>query len=112
MKSITINITPLEKEGAKAAMVSVEGDFTLKNAAEIKQQLMHIAENFDHVEVSLNHIVGLDLSGIQLLYAMDKTFTSQKKLLALNVTLSAELEALIKHAGFSDILQKGNQADN
>lgn len=88
-----MNAEKKRKDGARPAhSLSIEGELTIYQAAEIKQTLQAALEQCDELEIDLSAVSEIDTAGVQLLIAAKKT--AQEKQIALR--LSAHSAAVME----------------
>jgi anti-anti-sigma regulatory factor len=105
MKKVHI-VTEAQKTGDKiSGKISLEGELTLINAQEIKTKLYEALKKYQVLKVSVQNVLSLDLSTIQLLYALSKTAGEMKKAVTFTIVLPPEIEPLLRKAGFRSLLE-------
>jgi anti-anti-sigma factor len=102
----TQNHTEIFKPGNENNLtISLEGELTLNNATAIRNQLIEALGKCDSLQLKLNQVTSIDLSGIQLLHSLNKTCQYSGKNLAIEISLDRELELLIARTGFESLLE-------
>ena len=103
-KMYTITIQPSKRKKVKKTKVIMEGDLTILEMQSIKDELVPLFDVYDFVDIVLNNVGKLDLSCVQMLYAMKSHYASIGKTVTVDSELPAELKTIINRAGFSDVL--------
>ena len=104
MDSYNISVVPSGDKDSKGVTVLLNGDLTLQNSEDIKQELSSIVGKYLKITIKSDNIENIDLSYIQLLFSI---YFYQKKLsinVDIDMKLNDELESLVKHSGFGNIL--------
>lgn len=109
MRNVIINATPIKGSKPKNINITIEGDFNLHNAEEIKQQLLQNVKNAQHITLDLKNITDFDLSSLQILFALHKTIKNSNKNITLNYQLPDELFSVINHCGYAKLLNEINK---
>jgi anti-anti-sigma regulatory factor len=85
--------------------VFLEGELTIAQAGQIRNNLNEALRKHDTVKVTVQHVTSMDLTCIQLVYAFMKTCAQQKKKALLDIKLDADLEVLLTKCGLKFNLQ-------
>jgi ABC-type transporter Mla MlaB component len=101
MKKINITVIPIEPD--KNARILLEGEWTVKQTIAIHQELIAQIDKYESVEVVLQQITSLDITGIQLLYAIRQSAIAANKQCRFELAISHELEQLLAHTGFAHL---------
>jgi anti-anti-sigma regulatory factor len=104
MDFYNISVVPSGDKDSKGVTVLINGDLTLQNSEDIKQELSSIISKYIKITIKSDNIENIDISYIQLLFSI---YFYQKKLsidLDIDIKLNDELESLVKHSGFGRIL--------
>lgn len=109
MRNVIIHAAPIKGSKPKAITISIEGDFNLHNADEIKKQLLQNIKNAQLIAVNLKNITDFDLSSIQILFALHKTIKKLNKDITIDYQLPDELYAVINHCGYTKLLNDINK---
>ena len=81
-----------------------EEELTINNVEEAKTIIDEAFENFEDIDIVCQNVRNLDLTFLQLFYAMYQTGKNENKMLNFNFNFSEELENLIKMIGFDKVL--------
>lgn len=100
MKKKTYKITfPGKKTGDKGIFV-FEGELTIANIEQIKEEIGSSFRGFDKVSVKLKNVGSFDLTIIQYLNALKVTLEKENKDFDLDILLNEELRELYERSGF------------
>jgi ABC-type transporter Mla MlaB component len=112
MKNITFEIQPNNND-TNSICIHLGGDLSLKGVTGLRSKLVEIKDQYNKVEMNVGDVTTLDLSAIQLLLSLKKTFQSLNKELQINFSLAPEMIDLVIKGGFEELLT-GNKklADN
>jgi hypothetical protein len=100
LDDIKIYYKPSKRKTQKRIMISLEGNFTLKNIHLLKENIPSIFENYDFLELKLENITDLDVSAIQLFHLMRFIYGPQKKFVAIKASFSDAQAKLLNTCGF------------
>ena len=103
-KMYTITVQPSKRKKVKKTKVILEGHLTVIEMQNIKDELIPLFETYDFVDIALMNIVKLDLSCVQLLYALKSHFSGIGKTVIVDSELPPDLKTVINRAGFTDVL--------
>lgn len=98
--SDTIKTQTETDETTNRTVLEINGELTVKNMSYLKNQVLETLNNTDNLLVKLKDIESLDIAGIQLLIAAEKTATSNNKSIAFETTLPDKLSGLMENTGF------------
>lgn len=93
----------IEKTGNKkneTVKMIISGDFTIDNADEIKHDLLKNIAGTKSINLVIDEISNIDLTALQLIYALEKSLLNKDIAFSLKVNLPEELLKLVQHAGF------------
>jgi anti-anti-sigma regulatory factor len=100
MRNATITIRSATQ--SQPATLLLNGQLTLANAEPIRQALLRLLTETDHLALEAGGITALDVSFIQLLYALRHSAQALGKRVDLKLNLTAEQGQLITRAGFGE----------
>jgi len=103
MKKINIKTSKTETQ----TILEISGDLSLNTADLVKNELIEQLGKLsksDILQIKLDKITNFDLSVIQLFISLKNTATKQSKIVKLETNLPQEIQAIINHAGFAEIL--------
>lgn len=104
MKKRALEIPKVKKGETIKATLYVDDELSFINAAEIQEDILkHVKDDFDQLNIQAS-LVHLDLTGIQLLYAIKKTCETFNKQVTFSMKMNEELKTLITRAGFKELL--------
>lgn len=81
--------------------LQLSGELTVKNAQEIKENLLKGIQSFKQLEILVDQPEALDITLFQLLEATKKSIYKQKKKLTLTYRLSDDIHELCRKAGLT-----------
>jgi anti-anti-sigma regulatory factor len=81
-------------------VVSLEGDATIADVGSLTARLKEAIDNSAKVLINLSHVTGLDLAGIQALYAAKKEARERGVALHLTGTASDSVREAFEAGGF------------
>lgn len=85
---------------ASTGTYTLPGDFSIAVIETVKKEIdQHLASG-DHLTIKGDGIKAIDLTGIQLLYAIRKTANENSKQFTIDITLKEEAEMFLSKAGF------------
>lgn len=99
MRNAKITITPNETD-EQYASITMEGDLTLQNAEQIKQNLVQALKQYQYLSLNIENVENIDLPFIQLLYALKKTVVNSGKELQIAALVPEDLQLILEHSGF------------
>lgn len=105
MKKVHIVTEALNPGNKISGKISLEGELTLINAQEVKTKLYEALKKYQALKVSARNVLSLDLSIIQLLYALSKTAGEIKKTVTFDIVVPPETNLLLRKAGFKSLLE-------
>jgi len=82
----------------------LEGMLTIERSREIRDLLQQAIEEEDTLVVDLSHVKGIDLSFIQLLYALRKEAEEDEKTVRLTGPVQQRIKDIFLLAGCEDLL--------
>ena len=103
MKKKALEIPKVKKGEPIKATLLVDDELSFINAEEIQEDILKHIKSIDQLVIQAS-LVHLDLTGIQLLYAIRKTCEANKKQVTFNLRMNEELKTLISRAGFKELL--------
>jgi ABC-type transporter Mla MlaB component len=80
--------------------LSLEGELTVSNAADLRQGLLAALEQSDRLELDLDAVTAIDLAGLQLLCSAQRTAMAGEKSLTFKDALPPALQEACANAGF------------
>ena len=101
MDTFEIITQPIESNAAK---VFINGSLTTQNLVDIKDQLIVLLQDFDELEVIVDHFDEFDISCIQIFYALSKSASHLDKKITYHVDLPEQIADILSHSGFKNLL--------
>ncbi len=102
MKKNSFTCTFLAGNEAGPDILTLEGDISIRNSAEVKTALMSAGITSPKVIIRLSNIESLDLASVQLLLSMEKTLNQSGKDVQIGAKLPGNLSAVIHNSGFGE----------
>lgn len=84
-----------------ARVLTVQGELTIFSAAEFKAALFDALSGAGHVTVDVEHVNGVDLTGLQILCSAHRSATAEGKSISLAGEQSPVFAEAVVLAGFS-----------
>ena len=102
MKNKALEIVNSKKGEPTKAILYIDDELSFINSEQIKQDILSHLKEFDHLLIQAN-IAHLDLTGVQILYSIQKTCETLNKQVTYNIKMNEELKNLISRAGFKEL---------
>lgn len=99
---IKVEFIPSKRKTQKKVFVHLSGDLTIRNVNLLKDKIPALFDEFDHVELVLKEITGIDITTIQLFNLMRVNYHSFGKFTYINAELTAEQKKMLNTCGFSE----------
>ena len=104
MKATGFTITTTKKG---ITLLSANGELTVATSSEFKHQLSKLLKKEDpQVGLSLEHILSIDVSALQLILALKKELTKRKKKLVISWPQNSNILSLIKKTGLQEVIEE------
>ncbi|UCH80378.1 MAG: STAS domain-containing protein [Nitrospiraceae bacterium] len=94
----------------KKKVLTINGSLTIEHVEELKNILLEIKENADHIIVNLANVESVDASCLQLLCSAHKTYLNENKSLEISTQCSEVLKRTVGNSGYAQ--HKGCRQDN
>ena len=101
-----ITFTLKENKGKNSADIIMSGDIILDEIENVHKKLMEASDKYAKIELLVNNVTQIDMSGIQFLIAFRKKMKNKNKTEYINLKLDIEDEKVMIRAGFSYLLGK------
>ena len=102
----TYTVRSLKNQKKNLQTVSFEGDLSLKNSISLYKKVKSLKIKTDHLNVQLNNVEKMDVTFIQILYALKAKLEGEGVSVEVDSTLPGELKNIIQNTGFRDIISK------
>jgi len=102
MKRKALEIPKPKKGEPVKAILYVDDELSFINAVQIKDEILQHLKEFDLLLIQAN-IAHLDLTGVQLLYSIQKSCETFNKKVTYNIKMNEELKNLISRSGFKEL---------
>jgi ABC-type transporter Mla MlaB component len=100
MKQASINITGNKK---KNAGITLEGSLVLGSLHAVKEELAKAMDRYTSIHVTVKNVATIDLTGVQLLFAIRHSAAALHKKASFEIELAGELNTIISQAGFQNL---------
>lgn len=104
MKKKTYKISSKTDKLSGLQTLQMEGDLSIKNASSIKNELTALGYTGSKISIHLLNIASLDLTGIQLVYALLGSLKLEGKETEMKADLPEDLMKLAGNAGFKELI--------
>jgi len=101
-ENLQIEFVASKRKTQKRVFANITGNLTVVDAALLKSRIPVLFEYFDHVELNLSDIKGIDTAIIQLFNLMRVQFHSLGKFTYINAEFPKEIRSLLITCGFSE----------
>lgn len=102
MKRKTLEIQKAAKGEVAKATLFIDDELSFINCNEIKEEVLKHLNEFDLLLIQAN-IAHIDLTGIQLLYAVRRSLEAINKQVKFAFRLNVELKNLVIRSGFTEL---------
>lgn len=79
--------------------ILLEGGLTVSNIEPIKETVLAALQQYQSIKIQLQNVEILDLSVLQILYALRRAAKTDSKTIQLEMYLSEELQTLVRQSG-------------
>jgi anti-anti-sigma regulatory factor len=100
MKQASISVTSNKK---KSVHIILEGSLIVGSLSTIKEELTAAISHYSTIQVTVTNVTAIDLTGIQLLFAIKKSSELLHKKLSFSIELPDEINKIISLAGFHNL---------
>ena len=90
------------KKTTKKEAIILKDDLTIQKASEIREQLLNILDQNEHLTINLKDVRECDLTFLQLLIALRKSVEESGKTLTLITGNNQSLYHLMKNSGYPE----------
>ena len=80
--------------------IRFSGDLDIRNSDDIRKQLLALSPDTAQVKLILENTDNIDLSFLQLLYALILRLKKEKKIVVFSQELNDEYERIVRESGF------------
>ncbi|MBN2612864.1 MAG: STAS domain-containing protein [Bacteroidales bacterium] len=92
-----------KKPKENSTLFEIKDGITISNVSDIRKKMLKYIEGSKTLRVKIDKTEQLDLSGIQLLYSLQKSCIQQGKKIQFDINLAEETMELLKNSGFNNI---------
>lgn len=82
----------------------IQGRLTIENIQDIKTKLQEAVANFQNIQIYVEQVEAIDLTFLQLLYSLKRSFSETSKNISFNLMLSDENKTLLRQSGLESLL--------
>jgi len=100
-----INIDIKPTENSLFADVIIEGDVALRSVANILPPLSAAVDKYEKLNVKFQNMTSFDLSGIQVIFALQKSAEEKSKEINITGDIDADMQQLLINNGLEKIFQ-------
>lgn len=104
MNKLNITIRPTENNLERGVVVLLEGELVLGQIKDVKNELLGAISQHDYLKIILLEVINVDLSFVQLLYAIRKSASLLGKQVSYDIDLPEDLRNLLANAGFNEVV--------
>lgn len=90
-----------DKNNSGSGILSMEGDLTIRNIKKIHEYVLKSSKNYKQISIDIKNVAHLDLTIIQLITSLRKTYKTD----SISCDLPATIKKNIDIAGMTDILK-------
>ena len=102
----TYTVRSLKNQKKNLQTVSFEGDLSLKNSISLYKKVKSLKITTDHLNVQLNNVEKMDVTFIQIIYALKAKLEGEGVTVEVDSTLPGELKNIVHNTGFREIESK------
>ncbi len=99
-----INVSVRQERSGKSVQVLLEGELVLGQIEAVQQTLLSVMSKHEIIMVSLQGLVSLDVSGIQLLHAARRMAVELGKQCIFKKDFPNELRQVVEQAGITQLI--------
>lgn len=106
MSNYSLKLKSNGKKKDKDYTLNLGGDLSLNSISEIHEELKKELDKVNSLQIVLNEVEQIDITLIQVLYAIEKEFKTENKSVQITMNLSDQDELLLKRTGFNKYFEK------
>ncbi|MGN7612812.1 STAS domain-containing protein [Magnetococcales bacterium HHB-1] len=91
-------------EGEKSAILALSGDVTIQYVTDLKKIIVDNYSKVDHLKLDMANVSRIDLAGLQLLCAANRTFLRDNKTFSITGNVPEAVSQSIQETGYGDCL--------
>ncbi len=84
--------------------ITLSGQLTINSITKLVAEMKDLLQNTSNVNIQVKEVENMDLTFIQMLFAIKNSGKKENYKIKVNMDLSEELTLLISNAGFHEIL--------
>jgi hypothetical protein len=97
-----VEFVPSKRKTQKKIFVHLFGALTIQNAREMSNRIPMLFDEYDHVELVLKDVTGIDITAIQLFNLMRVNYHSFGKYTYINAELTNDQKKMLTTCGYSE----------
>ena len=97
-----VEFVPSKRKTQKKIFVHLSGALTIQNVGAMSNRIPVLFDEFDHVELVLKDVTGIDITAIQLFNLMRVNYHSFGKYTYINAELTTDQKKMLTTCGFSE----------
>jgi hypothetical protein len=104
MGKLNVKVIPTTIDGIKSGTLILENELGIENIDELRLEMLEIIKDFQQLEIKVKEAKAIDLTTLQLLYAVKQSYSLQNKKIAIKLDIHNENRKLIECSGYAIIL--------
>lgn len=88
------------KKSGETTDVTIKGDLIVQNAAELRNKLLELLQQFQHLRLNIHSVDRIDLAGLQLFCSARQTALKMNKLLEVE-EIPPKITETVKSSGYA-----------
>jgi len=101
-ENMKVEFVPSKRKTQKKIFVHLSGSLTIQNIGEMKNRIPLLFDEYDHVELVLKEVIGIDITAIQLFNIMRVNYHAFGKHTYINAELTNEQKKMLSTCGYSE----------
>ncbi|MEY4604306.1 MAG: hypothetical protein RIT43_1598 [Bacteroidota bacterium] len=97
-----VEFIPSKRKTQKKIFVHLSGALTIQNVSQMKDRIPMLFDEYDHIELVLKDVTGIDITAIQLFNLMRVNYHSFGKCTYINAELTNEQKKILTTCGYSE----------
>jgi MFS superfamily sulfate permease-like transporter len=97
-----VEFVPSKRKTQKKIFVHLSGALTIQNVGEMSNRIPMLFDEYDHVELVLKDVTGIDITAIQLFNLMRVNYHSFGKYTYINAELTNDQKKMLTTCGYSE----------
>jgi MFS superfamily sulfate permease-like transporter len=97
-----VEFLPSKRKTQKKIFVHLSGALTIQNVGQMKDRIPLLFDEYDHIELVLKNVTGIDITAIQLFNLMRVNYHSFGKYTYINAELTNDQKKMLTTCGYSE----------